>query len=82
MPIYDFQCRSCGHEFEALVRGSATPSCPSCQGADLQRLPSAVRVTSAEKLKSAVAAGRRTLAKTTWRDQRQAQLDIERDHDH
>lgn len=40
MPIYEFRCRRCGHRFEALVRGDATPACEACAGADLERLPS------------------------------------------
>ena len=30
MPIYEYACESCGHEFEVLVRGSEKPACPSC----------------------------------------------------
>jgi putative FmdB family regulatory protein len=30
MPIYEYVCQECGHEFEYLVRGSNKPSCPSC----------------------------------------------------
>jgi putative FmdB family regulatory protein len=38
MPLYEYQCRSCRHRFEALVRSMDTPSCPSCSGLDLERL--------------------------------------------
>ncbi len=32
MPIHDFRCRTCGHEFEALVRAQDPPTrCPSLQ---------------------------------------------------
>lgn len=41
MPIYDFVCRQCGEEFEALVMGRDTPACPKCQGRDLQKQLSA-----------------------------------------
>jgi len=37
MPIYEYSCRSCGHDFEALVRASKTPTCPTCQSDDLER---------------------------------------------
>ena len=30
MPIYEYVCQDCEHEFEYLVRGSEKPSCPSC----------------------------------------------------
>lgn len=30
MPIYEYACENCGHEFEYLVRGNEKPSCPSC----------------------------------------------------
>jgi putative FmdB family regulatory protein len=37
MPLYDFSCSACGHEFEALVRGSKQPSCPECKSEQLER---------------------------------------------
>jgi len=37
MPIYEYACRACGHEFETLVRAAETPSCTSCSSADLQK---------------------------------------------
>ena len=37
MPIYDYSCTACGHEFEALVRGSKLPACPECKSEQLER---------------------------------------------
>ena len=34
MPIYEYACRACGHEFETLVRNGQTPAC-ACGSADL-----------------------------------------------
>lgn len=30
MPIYEYACRECQHEFEALVYGSQKAVCPKC----------------------------------------------------
>ncbi len=30
MPIYEYTCCKCGHDFEYLVRGDDKASCPSC----------------------------------------------------
>jgi putative FmdB family regulatory protein len=37
IPIYEYSCKGCGNAFEALVRGSSSPSCPDCDGVDLER---------------------------------------------
>ena len=46
VPIYEYECRACGERFEALIRGSSAPTCPACDGADLERLLSLPRVSS------------------------------------
>ncbi|MFY9874826.1 MAG: zinc ribbon domain-containing protein, partial [Rhodomicrobium sp.] len=28
MPLYSYDCNTCGHEFETLIRSSDTPTCP------------------------------------------------------
>jgi putative FmdB family regulatory protein len=49
MPIHDFRCRSCGHEFEGLTRPQDPPvTCPACKGGDLEKLLSGFAVSSAE----------------------------------
>jgi putative FmdB family regulatory protein len=42
VPLYDFRCRACGAEFEALVRPPNEPACASCGSADLERLVSSL----------------------------------------
>jgi putative FmdB family regulatory protein len=44
MPLYEFECSTCGHRFEFLSRGDEAASCPSCQGRELSRLLSAFAV--------------------------------------
>jgi putative FmdB family regulatory protein len=35
MPIYEYLCKSCNHEFEALVYGSQKTECPKCHSRHL-----------------------------------------------
>ena len=37
MPLYEYACQQCEHEFEALIRAGETPECPSCHGTSLER---------------------------------------------
>lgn len=43
MPIYEYQCESCNHKFEAIQRVSDPPlvDCPQCNKAQLKKLISA-----------------------------------------
>ena len=37
MPIFEYHCESCHHEFETLVRKGDTPACPKCGGVELAK---------------------------------------------
>ncbi len=38
MPIYEYTCGDCGHEFEAFLRKETdAAACPTCQSGDLKR---------------------------------------------
>jgi putative FmdB family regulatory protein len=43
MPFYEYQCKSCGHDLEAMQKISDPPlkKCPNCGKSQLQRLMSA-----------------------------------------
>ena len=43
MPIYEYECKGCGHKFEAIQRVSddALRDCPECEQAELKKLISA-----------------------------------------
>lgn len=81
MPIYEYKCRGCGHRFEALVRGSVVPACPSCQGQDLEQLLSLFAVSSDGTRQSNLRAAKKRNAKTT-RDKRMAEYEYEKEHQH
>jgi putative FmdB family regulatory protein len=49
MPIYEYSCRGCGHEFEAFLRGSAATgpaACPACSSAEIARVFSLPAIAS------------------------------------
>lgn len=37
MPIYEYVCRQCGHQFEWLTRADEDPACPQCGVTKLAR---------------------------------------------
>ncbi len=37
MPIYEYACQDCHHEFEALTRTSVQPECPKCHSVQLAK---------------------------------------------
>jgi putative FmdB family regulatory protein len=62
--MYEFHCRTCAHEFEALVRTQDPPTtCPACQGRDVERLLSTFAVSSAEKTAAAARDSRKRQVK-------------------
>jgi putative FmdB family regulatory protein len=80
MPLYDYVCKQCGHEFEVLVRpGSAAPACASCGGSQLERLLSGFAVSSEHTRALNLAAGRKYYAKDR-KDKAMAQLEYEKHH--
>ena len=46
MPIYEYRCGGCGHEFELLVLKTTAPACPQCQSVELERQVSVPAVRS------------------------------------
>lgn len=79
MPIFEYKCRRCDHPFEALVRHSDVPACPSCASTDLERLLSLpalkTETTKAQALKAA-----RKRDKSQGTERTIEQLKYERSH--
>ncbi len=60
MPIYEYECQKCGHQFEALILPqSAAASCPSCHGKKLKQLISMFAASSESTRKANFAAARK-----------------------
>ena len=64
MPIYEYRCRTCSHEFEMLVLKNTAPVCPQCQSVELERQVSVPAVKSESTRALALKAARK-------RDQKQ-----------
>lgn len=47
MPLFEYECRKCGHEFEALVIGARKPVCPKCKSDELDKRVSRVGMAGA-----------------------------------
>jgi putative FmdB family regulatory protein len=81
MPIHDFRCRSCGHEFEGLSRPQDPPvQCPSCKSADLEKLLSGFAVSSAES-RAASALGSRKRQVRANKDKVVADEEYRKEHE-
>jgi putative FmdB family regulatory protein len=46
MPLFEYTCRSCAHQFETLVRKGDVPACPACGGQDLEKMFSGIAIKS------------------------------------
>ena len=81
MPIYEYLCRVCGHEFEVLVRAGDAPACPSCNTADLERMTSGFAVSSESTRTANIrTAKKKATADANRRDQRIADQEFTREH--
>ncbi len=57
MPLFEFLCKKCGHEFEALVIGSLAPSCPKCRSLELEQILSTFATRGGHKSASSDVSG-------------------------
>jgi putative FmdB family regulatory protein len=80
MPIYEYACGGCGHEFEKLVRRDAAPPCPACGAVNVERLFSLPNVSSETTKGKAMRAAKKR-DRTQAVDRVEAQRAYERNHD-
>jgi putative FmdB family regulatory protein len=81
MPIYEYECRACGAQFERLVRTNDVVTCPSCAGPDVERLLSMFAVQSAGTRSLALKDGRKRSARMR-QEREHAEHEHEKSHSH
>ena len=74
MPIFEYECNACGHQFEFLKLPAATtaPSCSACKSTDLKRLLSGFAMSTTELTKARAKAARKQ--KLESKDYKDAQV--------
>jgi putative FmdB family regulatory protein len=82
MPIYEYECKSCKHQFEYLVLpASPAPECPSCHHQDLQRMISLCAVSSESTRQSHLTSERKKYSKVNKDKQYEEHKAIHEHHD-
>ena len=79
MPIYEYKCRACGHQFEKIVRLNETPGCPECEGCDLEKLLSTPGI-STQKTRSRSMSEARQRGAAIKKEKDHAQAEYERNY--
>ncbi|HWR97586.1 MAG TPA: zinc ribbon domain-containing protein [Candidatus Methanoperedens sp.] len=65
MPIFEFRCGRCAHEFEKLMTGGATPTCPKCGSRKAEKKFSVFGSKSGGKFTSSKGGGCTSCAKSS-----------------
>ena len=80
MPIYEYACRACAHQFELLVLKTTVPACPKCDGTDLERVMSLPAVQGDGTRERSLRAAKQRDARQ-GAERNHAQREYERNHD-
>jgi len=81
MPIYEYKCRGCQHEFEALVRPQdPAPKCPACESTEIEKLLSGFALHTDDRHQAAVKDSRRRQIKAN-KDKLVADEEYRKEHE-
>jgi putative FmdB family regulatory protein len=53
MPIYEYECKKCGENFEVLLFGNKTVTCPKCKSNEIFKKMSSFSMKGVQKGNSA-----------------------------
>ena len=76
MPIYEFVCKACKHQYEKLVRVGQKADCPVCQSTDVEQLLSLPGISTAKSRHVTLSEARRR-ASSNKKEQDHAQREYE-----
>jgi putative FmdB family regulatory protein len=79
VPLYDYRCKACNHQFEALVLRGKEPVCAKCRGGDLERLLSLPAIKSDDTRARSMAAAKKR-DKAQGKDRMHEQEKYEKSH--
>ena len=84
MPLYEYKCLGCGHQFERLILKTSPPvACPACAGGSVERLLSMFAVSSEGSRRSSKAAAYEHNNKLNAKQEPdKARIQIEHRHQH
>ena len=71
MPIFEYVCKECDHQFEALVYGSGKAECPKCQSKKLTQQLSVFAMSAKSSASASPSVGR---LRELWRSARPRRL--------
>ena len=80
MPIFDYICDECGHDFELLIRGTQTAACPVCESTSVTKQLSLPKVKSSKTHAKAMRAAKRRDQRMNA-DQTRERIEYEEAHD-
>ena len=84
MPLYEYRCSGCGHQFELLILKASQPiACPSCASESVERLLSMFAVSSEASRQASTASAYKHNNKLNAKQEPDKQrIQIEHKHQH
>ncbi|MDA1081460.1 MAG: zinc ribbon domain-containing protein [Gemmatimonadetes bacterium] len=80
MPIFEYRCEECKHEFELLVRKGDVPACEKCSATTLEKLLSLPSIKSETTHGLAMRAAKRRDV-SMGKEREYTQREYEKNHD-